>query len=460
MTLSAATTEDRTDQCEYIVPVSGPVLDEQASMQEMIEAVWSLPRDIISDGYDAALSILADVVPMQIHEYPTGTECFTWTIPEKWTCDEAYLETLSGQRLFCYADNPLHVVSYSLPFEGAVSRQELFAHLHTHPKIPEAVPFVFKYYKRDWGLCCSRNLKNELQEDRYRVVIKSRFTAGTLKVGEVIVPGETEDCVVLCAHLCHPAMVNDGLSGVAVGLEVLRELLKRRGLRYTYRLLIVPETIGSLAYLSRNEHLIPKMKAGLFLEALGLENPHALQLSHYGDTAADLCFRLALDEHDPDSWTAPSWGVICNDERQFNAPGIRVPMLSLSRVRHRSEPDGPYREYHSSHDTPAIVSYASLSDSAQVVLEMLETFEADQLPLNKFKGEIFCSGYDIDFDFANDPEDSMLLFEVMFQTDGTLTIAQIAAKTGRPFAKVKRIIDQFHRHGLVDYVQAQAESSL
>ena len=253
-------------------------------MQEMIAALWRLPRDIVSDGYDVALQALAAQLPMTIHEYPSGTECWTWIIPEKWTCHEAWLETMDGRRLFSYADHPLHVVSYSLPFEGMVTREELFQHLHVHPRLPDAVPFIFKYYEREWGLCCSREQRDTLQDDRYRVVIRTKFTQGTLKVGEIVAQGASDEMIVLCAHLCHPHQVNDDLTGVVVGMEVMRSLLARRDLRYTYRLVIVPETIGSVAWLSHNENLIPRMKGGLFFEMLGRNYPHALQLSHAGDT--------------------------------------------------------------------------------------------------------------------------------------------------------------------------------
>jgi len=206
-----------------------------ASMEEMIDALWQLPRDIISNGYDAALKALSHQIPMTIHEYPTGTDCWTWIIPEKWTCHDAYLEKTDGTRLFSYSDNPLHVASYSQPFSGIVSRSELFDHLSTHPRINDAVPFKYNYYNRRWDLCCSQKLKESLVDNSYVVEIKSEFSYGSLKVGEVCVPGKSEDCIVLCAHLCHPAMVNDGLSGVVAGIEIMRRLLNRDQLRYSYR---------------------------------------------------------------------------------------------------------------------------------------------------------------------------------------------------------------------------------
>src|SRR5579871_3775111 len=184
------------------LPLISVQLPDSATMSETISALWRLPRDIVSDGYDAALRALATQVPMQVHEYPTGTECWTWLVPEKWSCREARLETSKGDVLFSYRDNPLHAVSYSLPFEGTVTRDELFRHLHTHPRLDDAIPFIFKYYERDWGLCCSKNLKESLNDVSYRVVIDSDFSFGSLKVGECIAQGKSDKTFVLCAHLC------------------------------------------------------------------------------------------------------------------------------------------------------------------------------------------------------------------------------------------------------------------
>lgn len=427
-------------------------LPPNASMEDLISRLWRLPRDIVSDGYDTALRALSTQVPMVVHEYPTGTECWTWLVPEKWTCQEAWLETLDGRRLLSYADNPLHVVSYSLPIDREVSREELFEHLHVHPELPDAIPFIFKYYERDWGLCCSRKLKDSLRDERYRVVIRSNFSYGTLKVGEVTVPGRTAETFILCAHLCHPAMVNDDLSGVVVGLKVMQELRKREDLHYTYRFLILPETIGSVAYLSHHQELIPKMIGGLFLEMLGLENPHALQLSFSGDTEADRCLSRTLKECDPDGWAGPFRTVVGNDERQFNAPGVRVPMLSLSRVRQRRASSWPYYpEYHSSHDTPELASAARLADSRDLVLKMIDTVEGNRVPVNRFQGEIFCSRYGINIDAYASPEGNQALFDIIFLIDGTRSVAEIARICNSSIESVNRVVEKLRQLRLVEY---------
>lgn len=425
------------------------------SMMDLIRELWFLPRDIVSDGYDRALSRLAQELPMTIHEYPSGEVCWTWRVPEKWTCHEAYLETLDGRRLLDYADHPLHVVSYSLPFEGIVSRDELLRHLHVHPRLPDAIPFVFKYYERDWGLCASQNLRDSLNEPAYRVVIRTSFDKGTLKVGEVVIPGQSEESFILAAHLCHPAMVNDDLTGVVVGLEAARALLNHAlgaPLYYTYRLLLFPETIGSVAYLSHHEDLIPKMVGGLFLEMLGNDSPHALQGSFQPHSQPDRCFNAALGDLDPRGYRGPYRGIIDNDERQFNAPGVRVPMLSLSRVqapKDRGLP--PYPQYHSSQDTPAIVTQERLEDSLRVVLGLIQAWERNQYVVNRFKGEIFCSGYGIWIDYRVNPEGHRRLFEIMERCDGSRSVADIAIELGLTFQSVWEVVALLEEKGLVDF---------
>jgi aminopeptidase-like protein/aminoglycoside N3'-acetyltransferase len=423
-----------------------------ASMDELIAALWRLPRDIVSDGYDTALQALSSQVPMTIHKYPTGTECWTWLVPEKWTCHEAFLETMDGRRLFSYQDNPLHVVSYSLPINRVVSRENLFRHLHVHPELPEAIPFIFKYYERDWGLCCSQKLKRSMTEDHYRVVIDSNSSYGNLKVGEIVARGSSAETFVLCAHLCHPAMVNDDLSGVVVGLKVMQELLQRSDLHYTYRFLILPETIGSVAYLSHNEQLIPQMMGGLFLEMLGLNQPHALQRSFAGDTEVDRCLTRVLQEHDPRGWTGAFRTVVGNDERQFNAPGVRVPMLSLSRVE-KSEPGKHpyYPQYHSSHDTPELAAPDSLAGSRDLVLKMIDAVEGNAIPVNRFKGEIFCSRYGLNVDVYTDREGNRALFDILFLIDGTRSEAEIARICNLPADSVRRLVEELRRLDLVEF---------
>jgi aminopeptidase-like protein len=420
------------------------------TMLDLINELWFLRRDIVSNGYDQALFRLAKEVPLTIHEYPTGEACWTWRIPEKWSVDEAYLETLDGRRLVDAAKNPLHVISYSLPFEGVINRNELLPHLHTHPSLPHAIPFVFKYYDRDWGLCLSRDLKDTLQDEVYRVVIHTRFEPGILKVGEVVVKGQSSRTFMLVAHLCHPAMVNDDLTGVVVGVDLMRRLLAGPQPYYTYRFLILPETIGSVAWLSHHEELIPDMAGGLFLEGLGADLRHVLQTSMNTESQADRCLVSALRGLAPEAVVGGYRRVIDNDERQFNAPGVRVPMLSIARVvPEKTAPDWPFHEYHSSDDNPSIVTQARLEDSRDLALNLLEAWERNQYVVNQFKGEIFCSGNKIWIDYQVNPEGHRRLFEIMERCDGTRTVADLASELQISFQSVWEIVALLQERNLI-----------
>jgi aminopeptidase-like protein len=423
-------------------------------MYDLLNELWFLPRELVSDGYDAALARLAEIVAMKIHQVPSGTPVWTWTVPEKWTLDEAWLETLDGTRLVDAAQHPLYVVSYSLPFEGEVSREELFQHLHTHPRLPDAIPFVFKYYQRDWGLCCSQELKDSLTDERYRVVIRTRFEPGALKIGEVIIPGEREECFVLAAHLCHPAQANDDLTGVLVGLDAARALLAGPKPRYTIRVLFFPETIGSVAYLSQHEDLIPSMRGGLFLEMLGNDAPLALQQSFQPESQCDRSLVSAFRGVAPEGYVGPYRTIIDNDERQFNAPGVRVPMLSLSRVVAPHLPESrfaPYPEYHSSRDTPAIVTQQRLEAARDAVLALVRAFDSNRYVVNQFKGEVFASGHGIWIDYRLNPEGHSNLFQIMERCDGEHTLADIAMELGLAYDVVWNIVGRFAQKRLVEF---------
>lgn len=433
-------------------------LSPSSGMVEIIDKIWKLSRELVSDGYDAALYGIAKAVDMKIHRYPTGTKCWTWIIPEKWTCKEAYLETLGGKRLFDHSENPLHCTSYSLPFEGIVDREELFKHLYTHDQIPEAVPYIFKPYERIWGLACSKKLKETLKDEKYKAVVRTSYSYGELKVGEVIVKGRSKDTFVLCAHLCHTHMTNDDLAGVAVGVEVMRRLKKRPGLHYTYRLLLVPETIGSVAWLSANENIIPSIKGGIFLEMLGRNAPHALQLSFKGGTRVDKCAQAALRAENPANWTGAFRTVIQNDENQFNAPSVRIPMLSLSRVDRPESKTWPYPEYHSDLDNMSNVIPSKLEESCALVLNMVEELERGFVDseenlyvVNNYTGELFCSRYGVHIDFYANPNGNRRLFEVIYLIDGTQTVADIARLCKLSITELMDVLNNLEGKGLVRF---------
>jgi aminopeptidase-like protein len=234
----------------------------------------------------------------------------------------------------------------------------------------------------------------------------------------------------------------------------MRSLLAKAPPRYTYRLLLVPETIGSVAHLSQHPELLARLRGGLFLEMLGRSHPHALQLSYAGSSEVDRCFTHALRFHDRRGWSAPFRKLVGNDERQFNAPGVRVPMLSLIRQLPPEHPDAPFREYHSSCDVPELVPDGVLEESRDLVLRMLDTFDANRVAVNQYQGEVFCSRFGIHIDPYRNPEGNRALFDVMFEIDGTRTLVEIASACDVSFEAVRATVEELNRHGLVTYADA------
>ena len=408
-------------------------------MMKLIEDLWMKNRSLVNDGYDEALHYIGDIIDLKIHEIPSGTECWTWVVPEKWVINEAYI--MCGERkIIDFKEHPLHVLSYSLPVDKEVSKEELLKHLHWREDRPNAIPFEFKYYERDWGFCIQHSRLKELTEDKYKVFIDSKFEKGTLKVGDFTIKGETDETVVLIAHLCHPAQVNDDLAGVAVLVDIAEEMSRRRH-HYTYKFLLVPETIGSVAYLSQNEDIIPRLKCGIFLEMPGNDNIHALQLTRQGNTRLDRLARYVMKRNLSDFREGAFRQVVGNDEMVFNGPGVNVPMISISRY--------PYPEYHTSDDNPGIITEERLVETKELILKTINILDRDYIPQRTFKGPVFLSRYGLWVDWRVDPELNNNLELIMLSLEGDESIFDIAEKLDMDFDVVYDYVNKFLDKGLV-----------
>jgi aminopeptidase-like protein len=415
-------------------------------------------RSILGPGYDRALERIGQELRLDVHEVPSGEQVWTWQVPDAWDAREAYFAA-DGRRWADFAEHPLHLWSYSLPFRGRVTREELLRHVTTNVDRPDAIPFDFRYYARDWGFCLPHTQLSELTADEYDVVIDTVDFPGSLKVGEHVIPGESDDSVLIVAHLCHPAQANDDLAGVAVSVEVAKRLAGRPR-RRTLRFLYLPEHIGSVAYLSRNEELIPTFRYGLFLEMLGLTQPHALQHSRQTDTAIDRALLLALREAGEEFVTGDFMRVICNDEQVINGPGVEIPCPSLSRARATSPDDTsaypqfaagiPYPEYHTSDDSMEIVDPESLERSVQVVVRALEILDADLYPHRRYRGTVQLSRYGLWVDWRLDRELNEKLDYFMWSFEGDKSLSRIALDTDLPFDAVRGYVDRFVEAGLVE----------
>lgn len=410
------------------------------NMMKLINDIWFKRRDIISDDFDESLSYISKIIPLKIHKVPSGTKCWTWTVPDKWSVKEAYIEDLKGNRILDLKDHPLHVMSYSLPVNKVVSKEELLKHLHTRPDRPKAIPFEFKYYEKDWGFCIQHSRLKYFKEKKYKVFIDSKFEKGNLKVGDYTVKGKTEQTIILIAHLCHPVQVNDDLTGVAVLIDIAKEMSKKSNY-YTYKFLFVPETIGSIAYLNQNEDIIPKLKYGIFLEMLGNKNIHTLQLSRQGNTKLDRIAKYVLRKKIKNFKKASFRESIRNDEMVFNGPGINIPMISIHRF--------PYPEYHTSDDNLNIISKNNLIESKNLILEIIDIIERDYLPRRQFKGPVFLSGYGLWVDWRTNKKLNQNIEQIMLRLEGDESVFDIAEELDMDFKEVLNLVDKFYDKNLI-----------
>lgn len=416
----------------------------------LLQELGPLRRDLLSPGYRDAMGRITERFPdVVISEFPSGATHWGWPVPNEWRFLSGRLESMGGETILDLSDHPLRVGSYSVPVDAILAREDLLAHLRTHPHLPDALPFSFHYYRPEWTIGVTQQEREALKDARYRVVLETESRPGALQVGEWLLRGEEDREFVLAAHLCHPAQVSDGLSGVVTGLAVMRHLACWPSRRFSYRLLIGPETIGSVAWLSTRQEHLSRILGGLFLEMTGLDEPGALQHAFDAASWLDSALTTGFFECEPDGWDAPHRAIVGNDERQFNGVGVRIPMLSFSRAVPRTRPEAPFAAYHSSGDTADLVSPDRLEQTVGTVLGMLRVLEQDYLPVGNFRGEPFLSGAGIppDDPAFRLPHRTRLM--VLDYLDGSTPLSAIARKLQVPFAEVRLFVDRLAKAGLV-----------
>ncbi|SFT66736.1 aminopeptidase-like domain-containing protein [Selenomonas sp. GACV-9] len=336
-----------------------------------MEKVFPYCRSITGDGVRQTLRDMKRICPlMTIHEVPSGTQVFDWKVPNEWNCHQAYIENSKGERIIDFKQNNLHVVSYSQSVDKFVNLEELKAIVHTYPKLPEAIPYVTSYYKEMYGFCMSQKQWDSLPEDTYHIVIDSSLTQGALTYGEVILPGDSEEEILFSTYVCHPSMANNELSGPGVAIHLAKYLSGLPRHKYTYRFVFVPETIGSITYLSRNyKELKDTVVAGFNLSCLGDDLAYTYVASKYGDTLADKVAKSVMGAYD-EKYHRYSFLKRGSDERQYNMPGIDLPVVGLYRSK-----SNEYDFYHTSLDNMDFVSAKALEESYEMMKSIVQVLE-------------------------------------------------------------------------------------
>jgi aminopeptidase-like protein len=416
------------------------------SMHELIEDLYPICRSITGNGVRETLRRLRRLIPLTVHEVPSGTQVFDWTVPREWNIRDAYVKNSRGERVIDFKKSNLHVLNYSAPVQAWMPLSELKSHLFTLPDHPDWIPYRTSYYKEAWGFCLSHKQLLELPEDNYEVVIDSSLKDGHLTYGEFLLPGETADEILISCHVCHPSLANDNLSGVAVAGFLARNLsnLTRR---YSYRFLFIPGTIGAITWLALNESKVGTIKHGLVLAGVGDAGPLSYKKSRRGNTEIDRAAIHVLGRFDPNAkvFDFSPYGY---DERQYCSPGFNLAVGRLSRAPH-----GTFPEYHTSADNMNFVHPNSLKESYSACESIFSILERNRTYTNtnpKCEPQLGKRGlYRVIGGSADSGAMELAMLWVLNLSDGDHSLLDIAERARLNFDSIYQAAIALQEHGLL-----------
>ncbi|MCR5800154.1 MAG: DUF4910 domain-containing protein [Lachnospiraceae bacterium] len=422
---------------------------EGRKMYDLAAEMFPWCRSITGEGIRKTLRRIQQEIPeMTIHEVPTGTKVFDWNVPKEWEINEAWVEDEDGNRVIDFADCNLHILGYSIPVDKVVSLDELQEHLYSSPEQPDYIPYVTSYYKERWGFCMADSKRKQLKSGNYHVHIDSRLFDGSLTYGEVLIPGETEDEVFFSTYCCHPSMANNELSGPVVVTEVVNYIKSFKNRRLSYRIVFIPETIGSITYMSKN---LPEMKkhiiAGFNISCVGDDREYGFMPSKEGDTLADRVAINILGSEHPEyrTYTFHDRG---SDEREYCSVGADLPVVLLTRSKYNE-----YPEYHTSADDMSLISPKGLQGTYDLITDIIKTLEFNRYYRINTIGEpqLGKRGLYPDLSRKDAYTDAFwAMKDVLAYSDGKRDLIGLSDKIGAPVKTIMPIIEKMIKAGLMD----------
>ena len=404
------------------------------AMHSLAAELYPICRSLTGNGVRATLRRLAREVPLELHEVPSGTQVFDWTIPEEWNIREAWIKAPDGREVVNFANHNLHVVGYSTPVREKISLTDLRPRLFSLPEQPDLIPYRTSYYKKTWGFCLPHRDVERLEDGEYEVFIDASHTAGSLTYGECLIPGTTADEVLISCHTCHPSLANDNLAGIAVAVALAKQLLARPARHLSYRFLFIPGAIGSITWLALHQGGIARIKHGLVLTCAGDEGALTYKQSRQGNAVIDRAMRHVLKTSGA-QYRVLDFHPYGYDERQYCSPGINLPVGCLMRSQH-----GTFPEYHTSADTLDFIKPQCMADTLTQTLDACEVLEHNASYVNlKPMCEPKLGNYGLYNGGGGQRAlafDELALLWVLNQSDGGHDLLAIAERSGMTFRQI------------------------
>ena len=412
-------------------------------MHRLVAELYPICRSITGDGVRQTLARLRERIPIDVHEVPSGTKVFDWTIPDEWNVRDAYVANAAGERVIDFRKQNLHLVGYSTPIRAKLSLAELRPRLHTLPDRPEWIPYRTSYYKPSWGFCLSQRQLDAMPDGEYEVVIDSTLAPGSLTDGELLLPGKSKEEIFFSAHICHPSLANDNLSGIAV-LTFLAAELSKRSLKHSVRFVFAPGTIGAITWLARNERPAHRIRHGLIVSGVGDAGGFTYKRSRRGEAVIDRAMSYVLGN----SGRVIDFTPYGYDERQYCSPGFDLPVGLFTRSLH-----GTFPEYHTSADDLAFVKPESLEESYRTLLAVVDVLERNGTFVNlnpKCEPQLGRRGLYEGLSGRTFPKEfEMAMLWVLNLSDGGYDLLRISERSGLPFGAVADAAEALAKNGLL-----------
>jgi aminopeptidase-like protein len=418
-------------------------------IHQLISKLYPICRSITGDGVRKTLNILQEFIPLELHEVPTGTPVFDWTVPQEWNIVDAYVIDPQGKKVIDFQQSNLHVLNYSTPIDRKMPLSELKDHLFSLPDRPDWIPYRTSYYQENWGFCLSHHALESLKDGEYEVYINSSLAPGSLTYGEYYVPGATSDEILFSCHTCHPSLCNDNLSGIGLATFLAKQL-EAKPHRYSYRFVFLPGTIGSITWLSINHYKVDRIKHGLVVAGVGDSGKLTYKKSRRGDAEIDRAVAHIL-KHSGQEYAIEDFSPYGYDERQYCSPGFNLPVGSLTRT-----PFNRYPEYHTSADNLDFIQPTALADSLEKYLAVIDVLENNKTYLNTnphCEPQLGKRGLYGNFGGNKSTKTrEMAMLWVLNLADGSYSLLEIADRANLPFSTIHEAAIDLVASGLLSEI--------